>query len=235
MRREASSIRVIPPSTDVARVQLLAQAESATLLPNDTVLVTGCGTVDEQKGPDLWLDVARAVLSSTNSKRVFFAWIGEGPWLERLREQARRMGLGGRVLFLGSQENPYPMLSRSVIFTMTSRSDSFPVVVLEAMALGVPVVAFRSGGVAEEVGDSGILCRPGDVNEMAAHVLRLLRNPARRHAMSSRALERVSVSFDMPRFRTQMEDLIGEILSTTGEWSASWYGDRSYQPRRLGS
>jgi hypothetical protein len=78
------------------------------------------------------------------------------------------------------------------------------------------------------------LCRPGDVNEMAANVLALLGNQARRRAMSDRALRRVSALFDMPRFRAQMEDLVGETLSTTGDRSSSSPIRRSHDPRRLG-
>lgn len=225
--RDPSVIRVIPPPVDVEGVQQLAHQDTSTLLPQDALLVTGCGTVDERKGSDLWLEMAKLVLSSGVPEHVFFVWIGEGSWLEELRKRARRMGVSRRVLFLGSQENPYPLLSRSAIFTLTSRWDPFPIVVLEAMALGVPVVAFRSGGVAEELGDCGILCGPGEVPEMAAHVTRLLKQEPRQRLMVNEAKDRVSALYDVAHFRSRVQDLVREKLSSApaGAWRLSSSGD----------
>ena len=63
------------------------------------------------------------------------------------------------MLFLGEIENPYPLFDRMDVFTVTSRADPFPLVVLEAMALGKPVVGFAEGGVPEQLDTTGILCR----------------------------------------------------------------------------
>jgi glycosyltransferase involved in cell wall biosynthesis len=213
MGRDPNGIAVIPPPVDISRVRRLAGEEVTSPLPADAVLVTGCGTVDERKGPDLWLDVAKLVLSSGVPDRVLFLWIGEGPWLPRLREQVRRMKLEGRVLFVGSQENPYPLLSRSTVFTLTSRWDPFPIAVLESMALRTPVVAFGSGGVAEELGDAGIICGSGDVREMATHVVRLLEQTPARRAMVERGQERVATLYDVGRFDFRIRDVVTQALS----------------------
>lgn len=219
--RDVSGIKLIPPPVDVARVQQLARQDASTLLPQDALLVTGCGTVDERKGSDLWLEMAKLVLSSGVPEWVFFVWIGEGSWLAKLRERVNRMGLSRRVLFIGSQENPYPLLSRSAVFTLTSRWDPFPIAVLEAMALGVPVVAFRAGGVAEQLGGCGILCGPGEVQEMAAHVVRLLNEGAQGHLMAKRAQERVSALYDVAQFRPRVQNLVRETLSAPAAAEAS--------------
>jgi len=210
--RDVSGIRLIPPPVDVGRVRQLARQDTSSVLPQDALLVTACGTVDERKGSDLWLEMAKLVLSSGVPERVFFVWIGEGSWLPKLRERASRMGLDRRVLFIGSQENPYPLLSRSTVFTLTSRWDPFPIAVLEAMALGVPVVAFRVGGVAEELGGCGILCGPGEVQEMAAHVVRLVREEAGSHEMVKGAQGRVSALYDVAQFRPRVQNLVRETL-----------------------
>ena len=210
--RDVSGIRLIPPPVDVGRVRQLARQHTSSVLPQDALLVTACGTVDERKGSDLWLEMAKLVLSSGVPERVFFVWIGEGSWLPKLRERASRMGVDRRVLFIGSQENPYPLLSRSTVFTLTSRWDPFPIAVLEAMALGVPVVAFRVGGVAEELGGCGILCGPGEVQEMAAHVVRLVREEAGSHEMVKGAQGRVSALYDVAQFRPRVQNLVRETL-----------------------
>jgi glycosyltransferase involved in cell wall biosynthesis len=212
--RDEDGIRLIPEPVDVAAVQGLARQESSISVPTDAVLVTGCGTVDERKGSDLWLKMAEQVLASGVSDRVVFVWIGEGSWLPKLRQEVRRKGLDRRVRFIGPRENPYPLIARSAVFTLTSRWDPFPIVVLEAMALRVPVVAFRSGGVEEELGEHGILCGPAEVQEMSAHVVRLLREGPN-EAMVGGAQERVSTHFDVAHFRPRIERLVRELRSAS--------------------
>jgi glycosyltransferase involved in cell wall biosynthesis len=213
--RDVSDIKLIPEPVDVGRVHQLARQDTPMPVPQDALVVTACGTVDERKGSDLWLKMADLVLSSGVPDRVFFVWMGEGSWLAELREEAIRMGLDRRVLFVGLQENPYPLMSRSTVFTLTSRWDPFPLTVLEAMAFGVPVVAFRTGGVAEELGGCGIVCDPGNVEEMAAHVVRLLQEGARGKVMVKGAQERVSELYDVARFRPRVQGLVRERLSAT--------------------
>jgi glycosyltransferase involved in cell wall biosynthesis len=124
------------------------------------------------------------------------------------------MGLDRRVVFVGSQDNPYPLLSRSAVFALTSRWDPFPIAVLEAMALRIPVVAFRTGSVEEELGGCGILCDPGHVEEMASHVVRMLKEASGGRAMANRAYDRVSALYDVAQFRPRIQGLIRETLPT---------------------
>jgi len=104
----------------------------------DELVVGCCGTVEHRKAADLWVEVAREVRKAIPDQRVRFVWIGE------IAQPIKAHDAG--VEFLGPTPNPYPHMRRFDIATLPSRDDPFPLVVLEAMLLGTPVVAWASAG-----------------------------------------------------------------------------------------
>jgi glycosyltransferase involved in cell wall biosynthesis len=102
--------------------------------------------------------------------------VGEGPGEAPARALARTLGIGDRVRFLGYQPDPAAVLARAQIFVLSTRSESFPRSVLEAMRAGLPVVASRVGGVPEAVADgaNGFTVPPGDPALLAGALSRLL-------------------------------------------------------------
>jgi len=99
--------------------------------------------------------------------------VGEGELSEPLRQQARRLGLGAAVRFLGAQDRSEvaELMRRADMLVLPSRFENLPVVVLEAMASGLPVVATTVGGVPEIVDEQlGRLVAPGDVEALAAAI-----------------------------------------------------------------
>jgi glycosyltransferase involved in cell wall biosynthesis len=166
-------------------------------------LVVGCcGTVESRKGADLWLDAARLVLRAARGLPVRFVWVGEVAQPELIQEAP------GEVEFLGPSRNPYPHLRRFDVATLPSRDDPFPLVVLEAMALGTPVVAFSVGGVAEQIGDAGLLVPPQDVEKFAAAVVSLLESAAERRRLGAEAARRVESRFSTSAFRSRLEGIV---------------------------
>src|SRR5882757_5370450 len=103
---------------------------------------------------------------------------GDGPDRQLLEEQVRALNISSRVKFLGYQSQPQvrELLKQADLFVMSSFAEGVPVVLMEAMAAGVPVVATRIAGIPELVrdGHSGLLVAPGDVDEIANAVDRLL-------------------------------------------------------------
>lgn len=126
--------------------------------------------------------------------------IGDGPEREALRRTAERMGLGPAVSFAGyrSQDEVAAALAEADVFVLPSFAEGVPVVLMEAMASCVPVVATRVGGVAELVEDgvSGFLAPPGDVGTLADRIARLLDDPALRVRMGEAGRAMVTAAFD---------------------------------------
>ncbi len=123
--------------------------------------------------------------------------IGDGPERPKAFELATKLGVGGRVAFLGSFPRIESLLAISDLFLLPSSEESFGLAALEAMASGVPVIASRTGGIPEVVidGETGYLCSLGDTAGMANAALTLLKNPDLHRTFSRAARERAQNVF----------------------------------------
>ena len=124
-------------------------------LPDDARIVLGCGTVDLRKGADLFVNVARRVLTdplaTSLSGQTYFVWVGHCSDLdfERwLRHDAAIGELEHQIQFIGPRAETAPYFMAADLFLLTSREDPCPLVNLEAMEAGLPVVAFEGAGSA---------------------------------------------------------------------------------------
>jgi glycosyltransferase involved in cell wall biosynthesis len=172
------------------------EARRALGLPLDVPVVGTIGRFTEQKDHDTLLRAARRLVDREPQALVAIA--GYGALHDRLVQQCERLGLSGHVRFLGEITDPYAIYAAVDVFVMTSRWEGFPVVILEAMAAGRPVVSTRVGGIAEaiEQGRSGFLCEPGDDEGLAAAMAQLLADEALRASCGAAArqdVERYSI------------------------------------------
>lgn len=132
--------------------------------------------------------------------------VGDGPDRPRAAARARELGLQSDIVFLGKHASVEELLPCADLFLMTSDSESFGLAALEAMSCGVPVVAYRAGGLPEVVahGDNGLLVPVGAVEEAAAAAECLLGDAGvwRRFSESARraAVERFCVSEILPSY-----------------------------------
>jgi glycosyltransferase involved in cell wall biosynthesis len=137
------------------------------------------------------------------------ALVGDGPGLGEVVTALRARGLSDRVELLGARGDVSDVLARSDVFVLSSRSEGFPVSILEAMAAGLPVVATDVGGVAEAVvdGETGILVPAGDPEALAAALGRLVADPALRRRLGAAGRTRAFRRFDVAHFRAEHLEL----------------------------
>ncbi len=126
--------------------------------------------------------------------------IGDGPERGAIEAEAARRGIADHVEFTGylSQAAVAERLAEADLFVLPSFAEGVPVVLMEAMAAGLPVVATRVGGVAELVEDgvSGVLTAPGDPGALAEGIGRLLDDAGLRARMGRAGRARVEAEFD---------------------------------------
>ena len=127
-----------------------------------------------QKDPGTWLQVAARIAAARDDVR--FVWVWGGDQQEMVRAEATRLGLSGRIDFLGYREDARELVSASTVFLLTSRFEGLPYVLVEALAMQVPVVATDVTGNRDVVrhGVTGLLAPVGDVEALTGHVLSLL-------------------------------------------------------------
>jgi len=126
---------------------------------------------------------------------------GDGPDRQQLESMARRLGIESHVRFLGyqSQSQVRELLGRSDVFGMASFAEGVPVVLMEAMAGGVPVVATRIAGIPELVDDGGcgFLVPPGDGQALADRIGQLLDDAELRNAIAAAGRLKVEQEFNL--------------------------------------
>jgi glycosyltransferase involved in cell wall biosynthesis len=170
------------------------------------------GRLEPQKGMDVLLRALRQIVGEFPDVRLRIA--GEGSERAALEKQARDLGLGDRVAFLGQRDDVISLMAESGLLVHGARWEGFGLVLLEAMAAGTPVVATRVGGVAEVVadGETGLLVAPEDSAALAAGVSALLRDPARAHAMGAAGRRRLEADFAPERMAAETAEIYEHVL-----------------------
>jgi GalNAc-alpha-(1->4)-GalNAc-alpha-(1->3)-diNAcBac-PP-undecaprenol alpha-1,4-N-acetyl-D-galactosaminyltransferase len=176
--------------------------------------IVAMGRLVEQKGFDLLLQ-AFAELSRRHPDWSLVI-LGEGPSRGSLEALRDRLGLAERVAMPGSVRCPEAILARSDLFVLSSRFEGFPMALCEAMALGLPVVAFDCPTGPREIvtdGVDGRLIPAGDGEALAAAMDRLMADAGERRRLGERA-RTVGERFGLDRVMSLWEHLLAEVTQT---------------------
>lgn len=142
---------------------------------------------------------------------------GDGPERAKLEARARELGLGERVRFLGYQsaEGVRDRLRETDVFVMASFAEGVPVVLMEAMAADVPVVATQVAGVPElvEEGVTGLLVPPGDAHALAAKLVRLLEDASLRRRLGEAGRRKVVREFHVKQEAARLHAILTAELA----------------------
>jgi len=156
------------------------------------------------------IKIFAAVRQEIDAKLVL---VGDGPDAAAARQQLLRMNLLDDARFLGIVRDVGPILRLADVLLLPSQMESFGLAALEAMAVGVPVVASRVGGLPEVVehGRTGFLEREGDIEAMASRVLEIVTDRCLRTQMEATSRRR-STQFHTTRIIPQYEALYDRVL-----------------------
>lgn len=186
----ATRTLVIPNGLDLERIRARA-GEEAPALPTDRPYFIAVGRLTAQKDYPTLLRAFAAAREKHLPEHLLIA--GDGELLPALKELAAALGIADSVHFLGHRPNPYPLIQRARALVLTSMFEGFAYVPIEAMALGVPVIATDCpSGPAEILGQGrfGLLAPVGDVPAIAAALLELSNSPAAQRAYAQQARNR---------------------------------------------
>jgi glycosyltransferase involved in cell wall biosynthesis len=149
-------------------------------IPEAAPLIGIVGRLVPIKNHALFLQAARFVHEQLPD--AFFAIVGDGERRAELVEMASSLGLADRVRFTGWIADVPPVYGALDVLVLSSNNEGLPVSLIEAMAAGVPVVSTSVGGVPDllDGGQLGAVVLPGDVQGMAAAIIRALTDPAAR-------------------------------------------------------
>jgi glycosyltransferase involved in cell wall biosynthesis len=144
--------------------------------------------------------------------------VGDGPDREAVEERAHMLGIARHTLFVGYQRDVAPYYGLFDVLLLPSGNEGTPVVAIESLAAGTPVVATDVGGVPDVVENerSGFLARVGDVDAIADALERLARDPGLRHDLGQAGRERTIPRYRVDRLVDDIDALYRELLAERG-------------------
>ena len=194
-----------------------------------TRLIAAAGRLSPEKGFDQL--IAAATLVVKQDPAAGFVLFGEGPLREKLARQIETSGLNGKFVLAGFRTDVERFLPCCDLLVLSSWTEGLPVIVLEALAAGVPVVATAVGGTPEVVHDgiTGYVVPPGKPTALASRIAELLRDDALRQRMGQAGQKRVAEQFTFTAqsdaYRRLFQQFRGErgcvLASTRTEGSLS--------------
>ena len=158
-------------------------------------------------------------------ENVGLVWVGDGPLADDAALAARQLGISHRVFWAGVQADVRPWLAMADVVVSSSKSEAFPLNVLEAMAMCKPVVATCVGGTSEAMtsGADGILVPSEKPEELSRAIEALLIDASMRKRLGEKARLRVKEAFNLEAMVDQYESLYfaGQSTPTTCSERAS--------------
>jgi glycosyltransferase involved in cell wall biosynthesis len=185
-------------------------------VPDDAFVVGWIGRMTAIKHiPDVLDAFARLRELGVDARLVL---VGNGPDREEVERRAHELGIARFTLYLGYQRDIAPYYALFDALLLPSGNEGTPVVAIESLAAGTPVVATRVGGVGDVVADGvdGLLTNVGDVRGLAAALERLARDPALRAAMGRAGRERTLPRYRVERLVDDVDALYRELLAEQG-------------------
>lgn len=192
----ARKIQFLPNGVNVEWSELhcdVGRVREEMGIPGAAVAVLFLARLVASKRPEAFLEAARLVLEKAR-RPVAFVIAGDGPDRAGCERLARRLGLGPALIFTGAVEHARvpALMGASDLFVSTSRLTNVAIPTCEAMVCGLPVVGFDVGTARDVIidGETGFLVPDGNVDQLAASILRLVEDEALRREMGAQSRAR---------------------------------------------
>lgn len=182
-------------------------------IPQDSLVVFGCGSLDWRKGPDLFIDTARHLCSKKN---IYFIWIGSG-FSDGFEQELYDSSKDLNVYFVGGKSDPRYYFRGGDLFFLSSREDPYPLVALEAADSSLPIVCFeKSGGIPEFVANEcGVVISDFDTKSASDSIYHILTSPEISSKLSRAASSKVKLLHSASNVSEQIYDLVSKEIAKT--------------------
>jgi glycosyltransferase involved in cell wall biosynthesis len=196
----------------VASARPRAQTRAELGFDEPTPVAVHVANFRKEKAHEVLLDAARLLADAHHP--VVFLLVGQGQLEEQVRARAAELDLRDHVRFLGFREDVASIIAAADLLVLSSDHEGLPVAVMEAFALGVPLVATAVGGIPEAVEHEreGLLVAPRDPSALAAAVRSLCDDPGMRTSLAAGARKR-STQFDATIVVGRIESVYRGVLA----------------------
>jgi len=210
-------VSVIYNGIDKAHIVMRsAEQPEKNYFADETPVIIAVGRLSKQKGFDVLI---RAFAEVRKKRMVKLLILGEGDERSYLESVAREAGVSRYVTMPGFISNPYTYIKRSSLYVMSSNFEGFPVVLLEVMACGVPIISTACTSGPDEIlenGVTGILVNVGNVGEISGSICNLLGDPVKAGRLALKAKRKVN-DWTIEKMVTGHERLISKYCARQGQ------------------
>lgn len=211
--RPGRKIDIVPLGMRI--LEVLPPDRGALSMKPDGLYLTSIGRMAKVKGYGILIKAVKVL--KEKGIDVHLILIGDGPQRKALQELSEKLGLSSSIKFTGwlESDEKFKFLAASDIYVMSSIHEGFGVVLLEAMAAGVPIIATDQGGQTDIIKDSrsGILIPPGKAEKLAEAVLSLAKDPKKRENISTFNKSYVK-EYDISRIAERYLDIFNEAINS---------------------
>jgi glycosyltransferase involved in cell wall biosynthesis len=205
--------RLLGTGTRVVRMPNAVTHVRSAPAGSDSKVVIAVGRLVRQKGFDRLIPAfAKVVAAHPDWTLKIF---GAGPLHDDLQRQIDDLGMRDHIRLMGFTDDVHGEMAKASLYVLSSRFEGFPMVLLEAMGCGMPVVAFRCPNGPEDLIEhdvSGLLVPTGDVDGLGAAISQLIEDPERRRMFAARALE-VAGHYQIDEIAARWEQLFHQELA----------------------
>lgn len=206
-------IRVVRNGIDLRPFDNVVPSLRDVLAPDRTFIVGLIGRLSVEKGIDIFLRAAARVVVGFPSTK--FVVIGEGLDQDKLELLIDELRIRGNVSMLGRREDMPSIYASLDVMVSSSRQEGMPMAILEGMASGLPLVATAVGEVPTVITDdrTGVLVPPEDVNSLAAGIVDLLHDPAKRLRLGGAAKQLIKEEYSAERMTDDYLGIYSEAIA----------------------
>lgn len=171
------------------------------------------GRLERVKGLDVFFEAIK-LLEIKHGRKLKVGVVGDGSIREELKTLTKNLGISDIVEFLGIRKDINDLMQKSKIFVLPSRWEGLPMVIIEAMAFGLPVVATKVGGISEviENGRDGILVESENPEELTDAVIKLLDDDKLRDFLSLNAYMKIKDEYSIEKYTENLLNLYKELV-----------------------
>lgn len=204
-----NGVNILPQTTDVASCIY----NEVGIKPSELVIGSVSSLTVEKAQHDL-LKAFSQIVYSRRYGDVRCILVGDGDQRSYLERLAEELGVRDRVVFTGYRNDARHFYSIFDVFALVSYAEGLPMAMLEAMAVGVPVIASRVGAIPDVINDrgNGILVKPGDIGAIVEALGNLAEHPEIRRQLGAKGKEKVEVDLSSERMCREYDQLYNFVL-----------------------
>jgi glycosyltransferase involved in cell wall biosynthesis len=188
-------------------------------IPSDSKIVSFIGRFEEEKNPLLFVDLARKIIERSPTRSVRFVMAGEGPLLKQVNKAIAKNGMKELFHLTGRINNTVELLADSSLLLVVSRTEGIPLVAMEAIATGVPVLSSRVGAMGELIENNvhGFLVDLGEnfIERSTKRVLAFFEKEGDLPSLLAKRREAFASEFSLKRMSERYQCLFEEMLASS--------------------